>query len=254
MNINDYEFENHAGLPINYKGLDIYPVKLINLKKFNECVSCLMLPKDKSTNIEIIKMNYLTYLLALGQIEGQDFILEMLDNLIKLVCHVDRYEVQTTGRSYTLLINNIKITGTDFDKIKKIILEQNMIDSDDILRDEELEIKIQEAKRFLARKNSKIASMPQQLTIYHCMTGGMDYEKILNLTIFQFHQGISRFDLIKNADILQSARYNPMLKFEDDSNLPTWLSPIEQKDPNKDVFISEEDTVKSLLNKGVTGS
>lgn len=253
MIIQEHEFEMYAGLPIQYKKLNIYPVNLCDSKKFNECVSCLMIPKDKSPYIEIIKMNYLTYILSMGQIEGQEFLLQMFDDLIKLVFHIDTYEVQQVGDSYILVINDIKISGTDFDKIKKIILEQNMIDSDDVLRDEELEVKIQEAKMFVAKKNNKIANIPQQLVIYHCLSG-LSYEEILKLTIFQFHQGILRFDHLKNADILQNARYNPWLSFKNDSLLPTWLSPIEINDKSDDVVISKKDAIQTLSNKGISDS
>lgn len=46
------------GKPLNYKGLNVYPVKMKDVDEFYDAVQCLLLPKNDFQQPEIIRMSY----------------------------------------------------------------------------------------------------------------------------------------------------------------------------------------------------
>ncbi|MFF3149202.1 hypothetical protein ACFVRU_47735, partial [Streptomyces sp. NPDC057927] len=150
--MNDDKFSRVWGDPIYFKTLPIYPVRMRNIQHFYNCTACLMLDKVKnqSKEIEIIKMNYLTFMLFIAKQDGYEYLFEGFIDMLKMVFNVDDIAIgiNETERGYTLTINDVTISGIDFDKIRKIIAEQNLLDIDDTLRSAEVEKKIMETREY----------------------------------------------------------------------------------------------------------
>lgn len=65
------------------------------------------------------------------------------------------------------------------------------------------------------------------------------YEEIKNMTIYQFRKEIERIDLIKSADVLQSAQYSGMISFKEGATVPHWLDYIKERNSD-DLILSKE--------------
>ncbi|MGG3892016.1 hypothetical protein [Metabacillus fastidiosus] len=249
------DFRNVFGKPVQYKELDIHPVKLIEANEFYDYVRCLLIPKNTFKEIEIIKMSYLKFLFYLGLKDGHPYLLESLLKLLTIVFKTENISFKTDEREKITLIIDEKneINENDFDKIKKIICNQNLITIDDQILDPELEQKIKEAREFLQRKSGKMADLEQQIVAYHCAFK-MKYDDIAELTIYQFQKGLSRMDLIKSADALQNAKYSGFVSVGENDKLPTWLTHIEEsKDPNSDVLMSKGEFDAMASKNGLVG-
>lgn len=177
------------GNPRIYKNLSIYPIRMKNIEEFYENAQCLLLPKNTFQDAEIIKMSYLQFLLAVAGIEGNEIIVTKLIKLLAMIFQTENIQFQfNENNRIFIMINEIhKLHERDFDKIKTIISEQNMIDLDDEFVNPEVKKAIDDARAFMAKRGGKSASLDQQIIAYHCKVG-LEYEKIANLTIYQLNQ------------------------------------------------------------------
>lgn len=240
------------GLPTEYKGLKIYPVKIVDSDEFYNLVECLAIPKNDFQEPEIIRMSYLEFLLAMAQHqEGYEVIRKLL-LLYAMIFRTDNIDIEVDDRNMVfMVVDGIKLHEMDFDKIKSIIGEQNLVDLEDELMDLETKNEIREAEKFLARKKKeKGANLEQQIIAYHCAMG-TSYEEIMQLTIFQFHRGLVRADYIQNAQALNQARYSGMVEFKDEKSLPHWLDNIEEAGKHSDSIISLEEMKKKAGEAGL---
>ena len=238
------------GLPVKINNIPVYPVKMIDSLDFFDSVQCLLIPKNSIQDLEIIKMTYLKFLIELGSQEG-GYLLSLFKKMLEIIFLTkDIAIVQDSNNNYSIRINDNYINEKDFEKLRVLIGVQNLIKIDEEIKDAELEKKISEAREFLSKRNGKLADLEQQIIAYHC-NSGLTYEEIGNLTIYQFRKGLSRMDLIKNADIIQSARYSGFVEFKDVASLPTWLSYIEENDSDDDVLMSKGDFERMAIDKGI---
>lgn len=152
------------GEPIEYNGLTSYPVLVGDSTKFLDAVDCLKIPKNETPDIEIIQMSYLEFLMIL--ILRNDEILKQFITIIDICfgikCtkeHMQDAEnfapdellmqtlpngdsdfyingrdllIQFKGKSVSLTLNGCKFTPAKFDKLRYIVLFQNLIDYDGI--------------------------------------------------------------------------------------------------------------------------
>ncbi len=246
--MDNLELNNVFGKPYVFKNkLKLYPIKLIKTPDFYDVVRCLLINKNREQNVEVIKMSYLKFLFELGKQDHNVF--RMLDKLLRMVLHKEvGFKVDEKGK-ILLFADDVVITEKDFDEIKNIILKQNCIKLDEEILDPELEKKIQEAKEFMNRRNGKMAELEQKIIAYHCETG-RPYEEIANYTIYQFNKGIERLNWIKEADAINTAKYSGFVDFGN-ANTPSWLSHIEDKDPNEDVLMEKESFDKMATDMGL---
>lgn len=120
------------GKPLNYKGLNIYPVKMKDVDEFYDAVQCLLLPKNDFQQPEIIRMSYLLFLISVSQNDGGHEIVEKLISLYRLVFNTENIHIAMNEKGMVFMeIDGITLYERDFDKIKTIISEQNLIDLDD---------------------------------------------------------------------------------------------------------------------------
>ncbi len=138
-----------------------------------------------------------------------------------------------------LIVNNLEIKNQDFNIIKDIIFIQNAIPLIDKSMHPDLRQAIEDARQ-MTNKDMKVGSIEEQIIAYH-VESKMDYDKIKKLTIYQFRKGLERMSIIKNYQILSTAKYSGMVEFK--SPIPYWLSPVDEHDYS-DVLMN-----KSELNE-----
>lgn len=227
--IENNELLDILGKPRVFKGREMYPVKVEDAHEFYECVQCIMIQKNSMDNDIFFQMYYLQFLIYLS--EQQTQFLNMLGRLMQLVFRCKNLEVEILedGRVYLELDNEFIIKERDFDKIRKIICEQNGLELDDRSMTAEARKILDDAEKFNSQ-HSNMASFAEQIVAYHCEIG-IPYTEINNLTLYQFQKGLTRKNYTKEADNVQMAKYYPMMEFKDTNSLPHWLDKIK---PNKD--------------------
>ena len=241
------------GNPRIYKNIEIHPIRMGDIELFYQHVQCLLLPKNSIQDAQILKMSYLAFLITVSSMEGNEVLLQKLINLLHMILKTKniKFEFNENGRIFIIVDDTNKLNERDFDKIKTIISEQNLIDLDDDFVNDEVRKAIEDARAFLAKRDNKVASLDQQVVAYHCKTG-LEYDKIANLTIYQFNKGLSRFDMISSSEAILAARYSGMVEFKDESKIPHWLSHIDEKKKNEDVIINASDFDKKANELGLT--
>lgn len=220
------------GKPRNYKGLLIYPIKMRDCDVFYDAVQCLMLSKNSIQDVNYLKMSYLHFLILVASTELESFQVKLV-TLLELVLQTSNFRINVNEKQkYEIIVDDEHIIRErDFDKIKTIISEQNSVDLDDEFINPEVKAKIDEARDFLSKRGNRTASLDQQIVSYHCI-GKIPYHEIEELTIYQFQEGLSRFDHILGAEAIMNARYSGMVEFKDESKLPHWLGHIEKVNKN----------------------
>lgn len=243
-NINDV-----FGRPRIYKGINIYPIKMRDCDKFYDSVQCLMLSKNSLQDIQFLKMSYLRFLLVVSNTELKGF-QDKLMTLLELILQTDNFQIILNDKDKIEIVVDDKyiIRERDFDKIKTIISEQNLVDLDDEFINPEVKAKIEEARAFLNKRGNKVAGLDQQIVSYHCISG-ISYHEIERLTIYQFQKGLARFDHILGAEAIMNARYSGMVEFKDENKLPHWLGHIEDTQKNEGLLLNANKFKNEASNK-----
>ena len=133
------EINDVFGLPQEYKGIKIYPLKMKEEEYIELMYSLLAQPKNHIPVKEIIKMSYLKFLLYVVFYKKKTYI-EVGNDLKKLLSYVmktdkisldgkieDRPGDQFDRMSLFLKIDDVILQEDEFRHIREIILEQNGI-------------------------------------------------------------------------------------------------------------------------------
>ena len=117
--------------PINFKGLEIYPVTIKDYIPFIVSSACLTLDKNSIPDVNVISMSYLEYLYSILNSENNYAV--MLDYIFRICLKKsmkkDEFEIiygYDNKRKPFIKIGEIVLFPDDFDEIKKIICEQNI--------------------------------------------------------------------------------------------------------------------------------
>jgi len=241
MNNAEFEFNCAFGFPVNYKGLDIYPVRMKDSLKFEKYITCLLLDKNQSRDINIIKMSNLRFIMFLFHCDNKNygFLIEYFEKLIDLFFKEKVIFKEKKGSLY-FSIKDIELHENELDKIKEIIFNQNLLKLPEKIEDSELEKSLREAKEFMAARN-KSATLEERIISYHISTG-INYNNISELTIYQFNKGIERLNLLKDFEVYTY----PALKGGQGEKIKHWLSHIPEKGLYDDVCMSVDELKNNL--------
>ena len=147
--MDNLNLNNVFGKPVKYKNIKLYPIKITDMLEFYNNVNCLTINKNKFPDVEIIKMSYLLFLFVISYQEPK--IIEMLNKTLNMVLKDQEFKFFFENEQLFLKVNNIIINDFEFDNIKNIILQQNLLNVEQIL-DPTLEKRLREAEEFLANK------------------------------------------------------------------------------------------------------
>lgn len=198
--------------PIPFKSLLLKPIK-VDMALFFELFSqCLLLPHLTSGDVKAISMSYLKYLCYLGAEKGKPEHLVCLIELLKMVLDIDDKYIDSNGIEKSaididiekglLIIKGEIFNGNDFDKMRKIILEQNGVEVPDETINANLLRVYNENKEFEARHSSlKMCSFEDQINIVVAMTGYKRNE-VLDMTLRSFTRLFTRIDKIMSYEIM----------------------------------------------------
>lgn len=214
-----------------YKNIKIYPFLMKDYEMFEDLISLLLIDKNSIPNINIIKMSYLKFLLFVlpefkdnnGKIVFEN-VFDKFKNFCKYIFKTEKCFLQFKNNQISLNINNKIFNEEDFDKIKKIILNQNAIPEIDDKLHPDLRAAIKESMEFLAKRQmNNEGTIEDQIISYRCITHEK-YDDIKQLTIYQFRKEIQRLNLIQDYRIYKTAELSGFVSFN--HPIPHWTSHI----------------------------
>lgn len=231
--------------PIPYKDLVFYPVKVKDYEEFLFYASALMIEKnsikDPVLAIKAISMKYLDWMYEISTKDNN--LITLFDGLLRLVLNKKdsqmEYNIDKSGNAFFRIENSIYY-GEDFDIIRNIIAEQNMLDLPDEKIQKNVREALEEARRFKQKLNkNKMASFEEQmvaLSIYM----GIEIEKIYEMTVRKFLISIKRANQLIMSNIYLTASLSGFVSFKDKSILKSWIADIDDEDKYGDVKMSPD--------------
>ena len=240
---------NIYGKSFNYKGILLYPIKMENVMNFYENVDCLLINKNEIKDVDIIRMSYFEFLLEYNCHQPELKLITKLRNLFELVLLNKSFEIcKDKNGSFCFTIGEKLFYANDFDAIKKIIFNQNLIRYTDEILSEEFKEALKETEAFLSAKNEP-ATIEERIISYHCETG-ITYDDIEKLTIYQFNKGLERLNLIESFRIYTY----PAIKSGEGDKIPHWLSHIPEKGVYDDITMSMDELSKTTGDSDIFAS
>lgn len=149
------------GEPVDFKGLKIKPIIVKDADRFFDVVNAIQIEKNKIPSIDVIRMSYLEFLFSMMALDKE--CLNQFTSLLSLtlgmesnkknlidgfpeneilsqsfpngstVYYINGWDVTASihkGKS-SITIQGVKLTASDFDTFRKIILFQNIDEYDD---------------------------------------------------------------------------------------------------------------------------
>lgn len=152
--------------------IKIYPISLRNSEFFLSSKDILEIDKNSIPDPKIIQMTYLKFLykIILPQSPANR---QKLLNILKLCLGLNYPAIILDEKERAFIVDNetgIRISSSQFDEIKKIILYQNIFDYDDEYVNPEFKQNI-EAGRALKNKNIESPSLERKMAIITAHTG-----------------------------------------------------------------------------------
>lgn len=232
--------------------LYIYPAIMKQYVDFYIVSSCLTLDKNTSgktpqETMKIIPMSYLEYLYYVSNAEKPytAFVAEMLKMLTHNPTLVVNFGYNENKRGI-LQIGSLIYSSEDFDEIKTIICEQNLLELPDESIQKEIRDKLKEAEELRHRGDSnKMAGLEEQIACV-IISSGLSLDDIYKMPIRKFSYVLQRADMKLHYQIYLSASMSGMVEFKDKSFIKHWMTEKE-----KDKFggnAMELDSVKSKID------
>lgn len=246
-------------LPVKYKNLNIHPVYLKNYYEFYYFSQCLTLEKNIIPDPKIISMTNLEFIFwsTENNVEKEPYLL-WFDKLLSLCLpeekesfeplekSIQKYKYDEKGKPF-FEINGDKYDSKDFEEIKKIIVNQNLIELSDENISKEVRDSLEEAKRYKERQANVKSGTLEDYIVSLAVITGWTYEYIYSLSIRKFISSIRRLDNYIHYKIYLSASMSGMVEFKDRSFIKHWLSDLSEKDKYKDVSM-DLDAIKEKVS------
>ena len=162
-------------LPVPYilqsgQEIQIYPISLKNSSFFLSSVDLLLVDKNESSDVKIISMSYLQYivdvLIPTNAVKKQQFI-----NILLLCLNFQYPKVLKDKRGRPQLIDkDIVVTAQDFEDIKTIILYQNLLNYNDEYINPDIK-KVMSEIDYLKNKDIEVPTLERKIAIISAHTG-----------------------------------------------------------------------------------
>jgi hypothetical protein len=245
-------------LPIPYKKLKLYPVAIKEYAMFNTFVSCLLVDKNSIPDAKIISMSNLDYLYytAENNVETTPLLI-FFDRLLNLCLKEDdsfsdieksilRYR-RNENKTSIFTINEEEYTADDFENIKQIICEQNLVDLPDDNISKEVRDSLEQARIYKNKQAGSESGSFEDYIISLSIATGWSFEYIYSLSIRKFTKAITRMDNFIHYKIYLAASMSGMVEYKDKSFIKHWLTNLDTKSGYGDVTIGL-DEVKNKIS------
>lgn len=262
MNSIYYDYFYFYDKPIKYEGITIYPVTMDKYMEFYSSIDCLLINKNRTPDINIIKMSYLEYIYKTVSDEIEQSNGEKSETwnkfymLMTTVLRVDYNQIFITinqNNEVVFVVNykneddtirQVIINKTKFDEIKNIICGYNLVELPDETIDPKLEKALQDAEAFRNKNSEKMGTIEDQI-ICVLISTSLRMEDIENLTIRKFQKILERVDYKLHYQLYKTAEMNGA---EFKKKIPHWRSLIEH-DRYEGLIVDYDTTVEKFQKK-----
>lgn len=231
MNVkDDYAIQITFDLPIVYKELEIFPVTMKDYYAFNFFATSLVQEKNSIPDVNVISMTYLEFMYKYSTEKMP--LVSMFRELLAMALRINSNEIELSydQKAKPIFIINEKIyNSNDFDNIKLIICEQNLVDIPNEKIQKEIRDKMDEARRLRDKMNGVQMGSLEDLVVSVVASTSMTIEDIYKLSIRKFTKILQRLDLKLHYQIYLSASMSGMVKFKDKDFIKHWLSSLDKK-------------------------
>ncbi len=255
MSNNKYEKYTTFDSPIPYKSLLIYPATMRDYFEFMASSPVLLMDIYSVPDPKILSMKYLEYLFHIKEYDEEtkkDYYpyLNPLYFLLKLVLRIEdgdednKIEFFQPDGMPTIRIGKDVFDKNDFEVIREIIIEQNLLNPPNHKIDKKLRDSMAEARTLKAKMGeSKTCSIEDQMTALMTETS-LRMEDIYNMTIRRFSKALERVDNTLHYKVYLSASMSGMVTFKDKSFIKHWLVDLQRDELDELVaYNSIENTV-----------
>lgn len=216
-----YKKELTFDLPIDYKGLSLYPVKMKDYYDFT--YSCCVFHQDKNAKgVEYISKTYLEFLIDVIQkdeIEGQMYGI-MLYKIFSLVLEDTAIEIQygTTEEGKPFLkLKDVTLDSAELEELRDVIFGQNFANYKyEVILDPNLKKDMEEYHKIISKK-THIASLEKQILAVQ-LGYSLTSDYIYNMPIRKFQLA---FEVMEKKDtylMLKQASLSGFVTFKGDIN------------------------------------
>jgi len=221
-------YENHFAfdLPIEYKGIMIYPILMKDYDAFTKNSRCFLLDKNSIPDIRVISMSNLEYLYNVSSEEMQ--LVVEFGKVLQLVMRNNDCEIVFAykGNRPVFTIDGKEYFAEDYDDIRQIICDYNDVDLPNEMVQKEIRDAARLAKEMRARSFGKMGSLEDHI-ICVMITTSLTLEQIYNLSIRKFFKILQRADFKLHYEIYMAASMSGFVEFKDKSALKHWMTAIE---------------------------
>ena len=233
-----YELSYIYDEPVKYKNFLIYPATVKDYLKFYFFSECLTFDKNSVNDVKIISMTYLDYLYSINT--DKEPYVAYFNELLKLVTRNPELNV-TYGRNQknkpVFIVDGNEYNSSDFEEIKQIICEYNMVELPDETIQKEIRDNMKKAQELRRKSSGKMASLEDQIVCV-MISSTLSLEQIYELSIRKFSKILERADAKLHYEIYLSASMSGMVEFKDKSFIKHWMSDLTK--PKLDLVPFEE--------------
>lgn len=220
------------GRPVEYKGLKLEPIVVGDSERFSEAGAVLQIEKNKISDVNIIQMSYLEFLVRLmiedssvlddfievcNLVFGVQYDESLLDNnkdfnphdllMQKLsdditMLYVNGWDIRFKlgNNIIKFIINGVEIDAKDFDDIRRIIMYQNIYDYDENEMSEDFR-RVVEQYYALKNKGIHVPTLEEKIMAVIVTTAyTMEMVEKMPMRSFEalFHASVSKVDYISS--------------------------------------------------------
>lgn len=244
-------------LPVEYRGLNIYPISVKDYMYFSMFSSCLTVSKNEIPDVKIISMSELQYLYWESTRKNGAPYLLWLDRMLSLCLKDDesfvnvedsilRYSYSESGKPI-FKIGEEEYGSDDFLQLRQIISDQNSLELPDTNISKEVRDSLQKAKEYKRKLSSeKVGSLEDYIVSLTSVTG-WTFDYVYNMPIRKFIKAIERHDNLLHYKIYLAASMSGMVDFKDKSFIIHWLSSLDKpKDAYGNVTVNLDELQEKI--------
>jgi hypothetical protein len=168
---------------------------------------------------------------------------------LKLDKSLQRYAYDENGKVF-IEISGERYSGQDFEEIRRIICEQNMVEIPDENVSKEVRDSLEKAKAYKARlSGAKPASIEDYIISLATVTG-WTMEYVHTMSVRKFIKAIRRLDNYLHYKIYLSASMSGMVEFKDKSFIKHWLVGLDEENKFDDVSLDLTKVQETISMEG----
>jgi hypothetical protein len=255
MDINYYAVYD---LSVPYRNIKIYPVTVKDYMLFGVYSQCLYLEKNTIPDAKIISMSELEYIYYASTKPEDSFpyllwwdrLLAMCikddESFIDIGESIKRYKYDKKEKPF-FIIDGEEYTSKDFEEIRDIIANQNLIEAPDENISKEVKDSMEAAKEYKQKISGAKPALFEDYIIALSIATGWTFDYIYSMSIRKFTKSITRMDNLIHYKIYLAASMSGMADFKDKSFIKHWLSNLDNDDKYGDVSMSM-DSIQSKIS------